>query len=100
MMISCRNSARRAGGDMTRPSSWAGIYPAALTMFDERGRLDDDATAAHFDHLIAEGAHGLVVGGSSGEFIWLSEEVRRRLLEVGFAANHVRVAAVVGIGWI
>src|SRR5689334_1452019 len=84
---------------MTRSVSWAGIYPAALTMFDEQGRLDEDATADHLDHLIADGAHGLVVAGTSGEFIGLTEEERRRIIDVGVAAARGRVPVIAGTGW-
>ena len=37
---------------------WAGIFPAALTIFDEVGRLDEDATAAHIDRLVREARTG------------------------------------------
>jgi 4-hydroxy-tetrahydrodipicolinate synthase len=68
-------------------------------MFDEHGRLDEDATAEHFDHLIADGAHGLVVAGTSGEFIGLTEEERRRIIDVGVAAARGRVPVIAGTGW-
>ena len=48
---------------MAERLDWQGIFPAALTMFDAAGRLDEEATAAHLDRLIADGAHGVVVGG-------------------------------------
>ena len=47
---------------------WGGIFPVAPTMFDADGALDEEAIAAHLEHLLADGAHG-VVGGTSGEFI-------------------------------
>ena len=84
---------------MNGPIDWAGIYPAALTMFDGAGRLDEDATAAHLDRLIADGAHGVVVAGTSGEFVTLDEAERQRVIEVGVAAARGRVPVIAGTGW-
>jgi 4-hydroxy-tetrahydrodipicolinate synthase len=78
---------------------WSGIFPAALTMFDASGALDEDGTAAHLERLVAEGVHGLVVGGTSGEFISLTEAERRRLVEVAVEAVAGRVPLVVGTGY-
>ncbi|GAA2678395.1 dihydrodipicolinate synthase family protein [Nonomuraea recticatena] len=75
-----------------------GVWPAALTMFDAEGRLDEDATAAHLDLLVTEGVHGLVVGGTSGEFVALTDAERRRLLEVAVEAVAGRVAILAGTG--
>jgi 4-hydroxy-tetrahydrodipicolinate synthase len=84
---------------MTERPTWAGIYPAALTMFDAQGRLDEDAMAAHLDRLIADGAHGVVVGGTSGEFIALDDVERRQLIDTAVAAVHGRVPVIAGTGW-
>jgi 4-hydroxy-tetrahydrodipicolinate synthase len=78
--------------------AWAGVFPAVLTMFDADGRLDDDATARHIDRLIQYGAHGVVVGGTSGEFISLDDAERRRLIEVGVQAAAGRVPVIAGTG--
>ncbi len=51
---------------MTRRVDWTGIYPAALTMFDAQGRLDEEATAAHLDALVRQGAHGARAGCFAG----------------------------------
>lgn len=75
-----------------------GVIPAALTMFDRRGRLDDDATSAHMHWLIGQGIHGLVVGGTSGEFIALSERERRRLVAIAVEAVAGRVPLIYGTG--
>src|SRR4051812_18992415 len=84
---------------MTDRLTWSGIYPAALTMFDTHGHLDEDATAAHLDRLIRDGAHGVVVGGTSGEFIALTDSERRRLVAVAVAAVAGRVPVIAGTGW-
>jgi 4-hydroxy-tetrahydrodipicolinate synthase len=82
------------GGHIT----WAGIFPAALTMFDRDGRLDEDATARHIDRLIGDGAHGVVVAGTSGEFIGLDDEERRRIVDLAVATAAGRVPVIAGTG--
>jgi 4-hydroxy-tetrahydrodipicolinate synthase len=78
--------------------TWSGVFPAALTMFDRRGRLDLTGTRQHLERLIAEGADGLVVGGTSGEFIALDARERRRLTEVAVDAAAGRVPVIAGTG--
>lgn len=75
-----------------------GVWPAALTMFGASGEVDLDATAAHLDWLINEGVHGLVVGGTSGEFVAMTDEERRVLLEVALETAAGRVPVLAGTG--
>ena len=72
--------------------------PGGVTMFDSSGELDEEATSAHLDRLISEGAHGIVVGGTSGEFISLTDAERRRLIDVAVRAVAGRVPLIVGTG--
>jgi 4-hydroxy-tetrahydrodipicolinate synthase len=80
------------------PAAWAGIFPAVLTMFDADGRIDEAAMRAHLDRLVEDGAHGLVVAGTSGEFISLDDAERRRILEVAVDAVAGRVPLIAGTG--
>jgi 4-hydroxy-tetrahydrodipicolinate synthase len=80
-------------------ASWSGIFPAALTMFDATGALDEATTATHLERIVGEGAHGVVVGGTSGEFISLTDSERRRLIEVAVEAVAGRIPLVVGTGY-
>lgn len=79
--------------------SWTGVFVPALTMFDPAGELDVAATAAHLDRLVEEGAQGIVVAGTSGEFVTLDEVERRRILEIGVAAVRGRVPVIAGTGY-
>lgn len=81
-----------------RPESWAGVVPAGLTMFDSSGRLDEAASRRHFEWLVETGADGLVVGGTSGEFIALSSAERRRVIELAVEAAAGRVPVIAGTG--
>jgi 4-hydroxy-tetrahydrodipicolinate synthase len=83
---------------MHASSRFTGIVPASLTMFTERGDLDDEAQARQLDRLIREGAHGLVVAGTSGEFIGLTDAERRHLVEASVAAVGGRVPVIAGTG--
>ncbi|WP_051426300.1 dihydrodipicolinate synthase family protein [Jiangella gansuensis] len=79
-------------------SPFTGIWPAPLTMFDLDGRLDEEAMAAHFDWLVTAGVHGLVVNGTSAEFIALTDAERRRLLEIAITVSAGRVPVLAGTG--
>jgi len=76
-----------------------GIMVALITPFnDDRTKIDEGRLQAHIEHLIKAGVHGLVPGGSTGEFTVLSTAERKQLTElcVKFAAG--RVPVVVGTG--
>lgn len=76
-----------------------GIFPAALTMFDKDNNLDEEATARHWDWLITQqGADGLVVAGSSGEFIAMDFEERVRLFRLVKDVVRKRVPVIFGSG--
>lgn len=75
-----------------------GVFPAALTMFNSDGDLDLDATARHADYLIDQGVHGLVVTGTSGEFIALTENERLQVIDSVVKAAAGRVPVYAGTG--
>jgi 4-hydroxy-tetrahydrodipicolinate synthase len=81
------------------PMTWAGVFPAALTMFTTSGALDGPATRRHFEWLIDQGSEGIVVGGTSGEFIALDMSERRQVIELGVAAAAGRVPVIAGTGY-
>jgi len=76
-----------------------GIFPAALTMFDKENRLDEEATARHWDWLIEkQKVDGLVIAGTSGEFIALESEERKRLFRLAREVVQSRVPVIYGSG--
>jgi 4-hydroxy-tetrahydrodipicolinate synthase len=81
------------------PQSMHGIYPAALTMFDAQGELDEKATWNHADWLIRQGVHGLVAAGTSGEFIALTDGERKRVIEIILDAARGRVPVIAHTGY-
>ncbi|KAI7366777.1 hypothetical protein KC354_g3904 [Hortaea werneckii] len=81
------------------PQELKGIMVAIITPFtDDQKAIDQSAYKTHIDRLIDAGVHGLVPGGSTGEFTVLSYEERKQLVEltVRFAAGRVPVVAGVG----
>ncbi|MCC6857531.1 MAG: dihydrodipicolinate synthase family protein [Bryobacterales bacterium] len=75
-----------------------GIFPAALTMFDAANNLDEERTARHWDWLIRQGVDGLVIAGTSGEFIALENDERLRLFRLAREVNQGRVPLIFGSG--
>src|SRR5579859_2674740 len=74
-----------------------GIYPAALTMFDKDNQLDEDATARHWEWLIEkQRVDGLVIAGTSGEFIAMESEERKRLFRLARDVVRGRVPVIHG----
>lgn len=72
---------------------------ALITPFtDDRTKIDESRLQSHIEHLIKAGCHGLVPGGSTGEFTTLSLAERKQLTElcVKFAAGRVPVIAGTG----
>lgn len=76
-----------------------GIFPAALTMFDRDDNLDENATAQHWEWLVAnQKADGLVIAGTSGEFIAMDREERLRVFQLARDVVKGRVPVIFGSG--
>jgi dihydrodipicolinate synthase/N-acetylneuraminate lyase len=76
-----------------------GIFPAALTMFDKDNLLDEEATARHWEWLIEEQqVDGLVIAGTSGEFIAMDSEERKRVFRLAMEVVRGRVPVIYGSG--
>jgi dihydrodipicolinate synthase/N-acetylneuraminate lyase len=85
--------------NMTQSNSLRGVFVVLSTPFNPQTQeIDASALAAHIDHIIQTGIHGLVPGGSTGEFTALTTPERKCLVElcVKFAGGRVPVVAGVG----
>ena len=69
-----------------------------VTPFDERGRLDEDATVAIMRHLVANGSDGVVLSGTTGEASTLTDDEKIRLFELGMETLGGRATVVAGTG--
>jgi 4-hydroxy-tetrahydrodipicolinate synthase len=76
-----------------------GIFPAALTMFDKDNQLDEATTAHHWEWLIEQQrVDGLVIAGTSGEFIAMESEERKRVFGLARDVVRGRVPVILGSG--
>lgn len=76
-----------------------GVIPALVTPFTDDGKSVDEQRLRHLiNHLIDLGVTGVVPCGTTGEFQNLSEQERRRAVEVTVDAANGRVPVIAGTG--
>ena len=68
-------------------TTWKGVFPALVTPFTKDGAVDEAAFRAVIDQQLADGAHGIIANGSTGEWFSMSHEERVRQFHV--AKEHV-----------
>jgi 4-hydroxy-tetrahydrodipicolinate synthase len=78
-------------------TEFEGIFVVTLSPFKD-GRVDERAVRHMVDHFVDAGVHGLVVLGSNGENPYLSEEEKRKLIDVSLDQTRGRVPVIVGTG--
>lgn len=74
-----------------------GSLTALITPF-QAGRVDEPAFVRLIEHQIAQGTHGLVPVGTTGESPTLSHDEHRRVVELCIATVAGRVPVVAGTG--
>ncbi|GMG84406.1 dihydrodipicolinate synthase family protein [Paralimibaculum aggregatum] len=82
----------------TFPLVFDGIYTPVITPFAADGEIDRAALAAQVEHLIGAGVHGIISGGSTGEYYAQSIEERIALARLTRELTEGRAALVVGTG--
>lgn len=75
-----------------------GIYTPVITPHCEDGSIDRDAFTAMIEYLIASGVHGIINGGSTGEYYAQSMEERIGLATLAKDVIGGRVRLVIGTG--
>jgi 4-hydroxy-tetrahydrodipicolinate synthase len=78
--------------------NFEGIYTPAITPLNDAGQIDHAAFADVLESLIAAGVHGIIIGGSTGEYYAQTAQER---FELGARARQVigsRVPLVIGTG--
>ena len=80
------------------PQELKGIMVALITPFAADGSIDVAELDAHIQRLINAGVHGLVPGGSTGEFVTLSTQERKTLVEQCIKSAAGRVPVIAGVG--
>ena len=80
---------------MTSP--WTGVFPAVTTQLHQDQSLDLEATAQHFEALIASGVSGLIVCGSLGENQCLEPAEKRAVVRTAVEVSNGRVPVLSGV---
>jgi 4-hydroxy-tetrahydrodipicolinate synthase len=75
-----------------------GIYTPAVTPFAPNGEINRDEFANVLEHLIAAGVHGIIVGGSTGEYYAQTTEERLGLLVFAKEIVKGRTALIAATG--
>lgn len=75
-----------------------GAITALITPFTETGGVDEKAFRDLVEWQIAEGIHGLVPVGTTGESPTLSHDEHKRVIEVCVAQTKGRVPVIAGAG--
>jgi 4-hydroxy-tetrahydrodipicolinate synthase len=80
-----------------RRCDWQGTFVVMVTPFAEGGRLDEAGLRRLVETLIAEGANGLVVAGSTGEWFSTTTEEKLRSFRGAAEAAAGRVPILAGV---
>ncbi len=75
-----------------------GSIPALVTPFTATGAVDEAAFVSHVEWQIAEGSHGLVPVGTTGESPTLSHVEHKRVVELCIETAAGRVPVIAGAG--
>ena len=75
-----------------------GIYTPVITPHRDDGSIDRDAFVAMIEHLVASGVHGLINGGSTGEYYAQSMAERKELASFAKEVIGDRLPLIIGTG--
>ncbi|MFW9920872.1 MAG: 4-hydroxy-tetrahydrodipicolinate synthase [Candidatus Thorarchaeota archaeon] len=75
-----------------------GVMPALVTPFTKDGDLIEDSYKEIIDYVISRGATGVVPAGTTGEFVYMRTEERKKLLRLTVDIVDGRVPIVAGTG--
>ncbi|MHC8510030.1 MAG: dihydrodipicolinate synthase family protein [Rhodospirillales bacterium] len=75
-----------------------GIYPPVITPHTRSGAIDRNGFAAMVEHLAASGVHGVITGGTTGEYYAQSKEERAELMNLAREVLAGRLPLIAGVG--
>lgn len=78
------------------PLRISGVVPPILTAFDDSEKINLEATAAHAQFTAEAGVDAVFPLGTNGEFVLLTEEERKQIIETVVEAVDIPVIAGVG----
>lgn len=74
------------------------MLTAMVTPFDERGRVDENAAVTLMHHLIEHGSDGLVICGTTGEAVTMSDDEQAALIALAVQEMRGKATVVAGVG--
>jgi 4-hydroxy-tetrahydrodipicolinate synthase len=75
-----------------------GIYPPIITPHHEDGTIDKDGFVQMVEFLIDAQVHGIIVGGTTGEYYAQSKQERAMLIKLASDTIKDRLPLIVGVG--
>ncbi|MFZ0487492.1 MAG: dihydrodipicolinate synthase family protein [Arenicellales bacterium] len=75
-----------------------GIYPPVITPHNEDFSIDYHGFEAIIEHLVSSGVHGIIVGGTTGEYYAQTREERIELMRVARRVINGRLPLIIGVG--
>ena len=79
-------------------NNYEGIFPIALTTFNEQYEIDEQSQLALINYLIDCGVHGIAILGNASEGYALSESEKARLMQLIIKEVRKRVPVFVSTG--
>ena len=83
---------------MTKKFEPSGVMPALVTPFTKDGDIIESSFKDIIEYTIKKGATGIVPAGTTGEFIYMRTEERKKLLKLAVEYADGRVPVVAGTG--
>lgn len=77
---------------------WHGAFAAMVTPFTPEGEIDEGLLRQNLEMTVADGVHGLMVGGQYGEGMLLSENERMRLFAIAAEVVAGRTTVIAATG--
>jgi len=78
--------------------TFEGIYTPAITPLTADGAIDNTAFAEVLEYLVAEGIHGIIIAGSTGEYYAHSQQERVALAKLAKEVIGNRTQLIIGTG--
>ncbi|MCD6562641.1 MAG: dihydrodipicolinate synthase family protein [Thermoproteales archaeon] len=73
-----------------------GVFPPIITVFNKDESINIESFKEHVDWLIENGADGIIVGGSTGEFFNMTLEERKKMIDITIDHVNGRVPVLAG----
>ncbi|WP_079527840.1 4-hydroxy-tetrahydrodipicolinate synthase [Halobacillus hunanensis] len=73
-----------------------GAFPVLITPMDQDGEINFNGLKQNIEHFIEHDVAGIVVNGSTGEFVSLTQEERFKVTQTAIAQVNGRIPLIVG----